>query len=517
MKKNHRLIYILAFILLAATSNASQQPDDRLLKKPSTKTAKKVTKGRKKQSDSSYNHLFDIRNIEGWTVYINKKDLADHPEQMQKALEHFRSQLYQVRLNVPAPALTIMQEQMPLWFEYDTLGIAYHHRGWLIANGYKPPDVTTMAGFCRAKTFLSVALHQPWVVFHELAHGYDHRYLRRESRRGHPLLKAAYDNAVAAGKYDPVLCRYSKGTKAYGLNNLGEFFAENSEAFFGANDFYPFVRAELREYDPNTYTALQILWGIDSDDRARRERLLADFMDGNPPPTGWARRSVRPVANTCPPAFVQAYEPTAAYQRRQIQGWTVYLAPKLRREKAYCGRISTLLRHKLHLIERYVPQRALADLQKTPIWLERDNPAVPYVLYHESKDKLRQKGLNPDKYRAVEIGNARNFEQWQDLQPSILLHHLAYAYFDRLSGRQRARINKTCKKARKSGKYDRVLRFDGQHVRHPALLNAKEFFAEMSESYYGFNDHYPFLQFELTRDDPNVCELLAELWGGKAK
>ena len=62
-----------------------------------------------------------------------------------------------------------------------------------------------------------------------------------------------------------------------------------------------------------------------------------------------------------------------------------------------------------------------------------------------------------------------------------------------------------------------MLRFDGKHVRHPSLLNAKEYFAQMSESYYGFNDHYPFLQFELSQLDPEARELLARLWGGKAK
>ena len=127
---------------------------------------------------------------------------------MEAALHHFRQQLYQVRLNTPAPAVTIMQEKVPLWFEYDTLGIAYHHRGWLVNNGYKPPDVETNAGFCRAKTLEKVALHQPWVVLHELAHGYDYRYLREPRQQGHPLLKAAYDEAVKQGKYDPVLCRY---------------------------------------------------------------------------------------------------------------------------------------------------------------------------------------------------------------------------------------------------------------------------------------------------------------------
>jgi hypothetical protein len=47
--------------------------------------------------------------------------------------------------------------------------------------------------------------------------------------------------------------------------------------------------------------------------------------------------------------------------------------------------------------------------------------------------------------------------------------------------------------------------------------DAKEYFAEMSESYYGVNDHYTFLLFELRQYDPNACELLAKLWKGKAK
>jgi len=113
MKRNFSLIYVLAVMLLAPASRAKAQPDREAPKK-----------ARQEKRDTSYNHLFDIRNIEGWTVYINKKDLADHPQQMQDALDHFGWQLYQVRLNVPGTAAAIMQEKMPLWFEYDTIGIA---------------------------------------------------------------------------------------------------------------------------------------------------------------------------------------------------------------------------------------------------------------------------------------------------------------------------------------------------------------------------------------------------------
>jgi hypothetical protein len=39
-----------------------------------------------------------------------------------------------------------------------------------------------------------------------------------------------------------------------------EYFAEATEAFFGTNDFYPFVRSELKQHDPQMYDLLRKLW-----------------------------------------------------------------------------------------------------------------------------------------------------------------------------------------------------------------------------------------------------------------
>jgi hypothetical protein len=49
--------------------------------------------------------------------------------------------------------------------------------------------------------------------------------------------------------------------KHYGLSNHKEYFAESTEAYFGVNDFYPFVRAELNEHDPAMYALLEKIWG----------------------------------------------------------------------------------------------------------------------------------------------------------------------------------------------------------------------------------------------------------------
>ena len=48
----------------------------------------------------------------------------------------------------------------------------------------------------------------------------------------------------------------------YALNNPKEYFAETTEAFFGVNDFYPFVRAELKEFDPAMFELLGEVWAV---------------------------------------------------------------------------------------------------------------------------------------------------------------------------------------------------------------------------------------------------------------
>ena len=46
----------------------------------------------------------------------------------------------------------------------------------------------------------------------------------------------------------------------YALSNHKEYFAEGTEAYFYRNDFYPFVRAELKEHDPALHDLLKSIW-----------------------------------------------------------------------------------------------------------------------------------------------------------------------------------------------------------------------------------------------------------------
>ena len=89
-----------------------------------------------------------------------------------------------------------------------------------------------------------------------LAHAYHHKVLGH----GHPGIAKAFKQAKQAGTYAEVRHISGKTKPHYAMNNDKEYFAESSEAYFGKNDFYPFVRAELKQHDPNMYALLEKLW-----------------------------------------------------------------------------------------------------------------------------------------------------------------------------------------------------------------------------------------------------------------
>ena len=72
--------------------------------------------------------------------------------------------------------------------------------------------------------------------------------------------KAAYAAAVQGKRYESVLHIDGGHKRHYALTDHKEYFAEACEAWFGTNDFYPFVRAELREVDPEACTVLEEVW-----------------------------------------------------------------------------------------------------------------------------------------------------------------------------------------------------------------------------------------------------------------
>jgi len=97
-------------------------------------------------------------------------------------------------------------------------------------------------------------------------------------------------------------------------------------------------------------------------------------------------------------------------------------------------------------------------------------------------------------------------------QPWVILHELAHEYHDQYLGFENPKIKEAYERYKKSGHGDATLLFNGTRVRHYALTDHKEFFAEMTEAYFGVNDFFPFNRAELMSAEPDIYELIRSIW-----
>lgn len=119
--------------------------------------------------------------------------------------------------------------------------------------------------------------HQLWgpggVFVHELSHAYHWKCL--EDGYDNQQIKECYEQAMKEGLYRCIKVHGTQGptAKGYACTNEMEYFAELSTAFLGGldeveeyNKWYPFNRAQVKEYDPRAYKMLQEIWKVNCED-----------------------------------------------------------------------------------------------------------------------------------------------------------------------------------------------------------------------------------------------------------
>lgn len=203
---------------------------------------------------------YEATQIEGWTVRVEKSLTGDL--RREQALVLLQSKLANVRRVVPSKVLLKLQ-QVTIWLSREVApGAAYHpSAGWLEANG-RVVEMAESIEIMNVDDFLEWSQHQPWMMLHELAHAYHHRFL--PDGYNYPLILSAYQKAVKTGAYKRVIYHDGSKKKAYALTNPMEFFAESSEAYFGRNDFQPFNRRQLKGFDRVAYRMVEKAWGVQS-------------------------------------------------------------------------------------------------------------------------------------------------------------------------------------------------------------------------------------------------------------
>jgi hypothetical protein len=212
-----------------------------------------------------------------------------------------------------------------------------------------------------------------------------------------------------------------------------------------------------------------------------------------------------------------AYEPTDKYEKREVRGWEVLVNPEVLGHEAEAKAAFEELDSQLKSITDVVPEKPLAELKKVRIWVEWEAKKNGAAEFHPSAGWLKMNGYNPDKVRAVEINNARNFVKWsRQAQPWMVLHELAHSYHFRVLGDKYEPLLAAYKQAKERKLYDAVERVGAKKKEKAyAMTDPAEYFAELSEAYFGKNDFYPFTRDELKSHDPVGYELMQKAWEGK--
>jgi hypothetical protein len=236
-------------------------------------------------------------------------------------------------------------------------------------------------------------------------------------------------------------------------------------------------------------------------------------------PRGSAMRFLTPVVVLlllAPGAF--AFEPTESYKKREIQGFTVLVNPEVEKHPEEAKAAFAELDAQLKNVCAVVPEKPLAELKKVKFWVEWKAKKNGAAEFHTSRGWLKDNGYNPDKAGGVEINNLVNFTAWsKKTQPWMVLHELAHAYHFRVLGEKYEPLQGAYKQAVERKLYDEVAFVTGGKKKAYAATNPAEYFAELSEAYFGKNDFAPFTRTELEKHDPVGFAMLKKAWGEPRK
>lgn len=204
------------------------------------------------------------------------------------------------------------------------------------------------------------------------------------------------------------------------------------------------------------------------------------------------------------------FAPTASYTMLDIDGWSVMLACGYKSDTVRRDNIIKEVTGQLQRIEEAVPAAAIQRVKDTSYWVEYPYHEDTDAAYHSSVQWLVDNGHNPDKAGGIELDY--NVYEWRDEQPWTILHELSHAYHEKVLGDDNEAVVEVFDKALASGAYEQVRHNSGHLERAYALNNEFEYFAEISEAYFGVNDYQPFNREELKHFDPAGYHLVERMW-----
>lgn len=446
--------------------------------------------------------------VNGWTVHVSETLRSADPAAMEQALRLLEQQLREVARTLPPGPLAKLR-QVRIWMSPQPAGFRptgeYHpDANWLRENG-RDVAMARSIQFTNISRFAAEIRRMPAMVLHELAHAYHDRQLGFDE----PRIRAAFDDAVKAGRYEQVR-ESSSGDRrrAYALTNHKEYFAELTEAYFGVNDFFPFHRAHLREHDPAMARLLGELWEVTP------SKMPANPAPVNAPPATDARVASAAYVVGEPPADLKL----PPFYRKHVSagGYPIVSSAKVNdyalKEAAYLV--------DLMLARRPDVRRAMIDSGSRLIVIGRDefSTDIPEYAHMTPKDfwDARARGFGgsqSDPVCSCGEENLLGFPGDPYATESIFIHEFAHNMHLRGLVRVDPEFDTRVKAA-----YDAAMKaklWAGKY----AAVNHHEYFAEGVQSWFNDNrahdhDHnHVDTRAELRAYDPGLAALCESVFG----
>jgi hypothetical protein len=231
---------------------------------PSRESAKESTPIRTSPGEGKEPHspasAYKGDEVLGWKLLVHEELIADK-ELHKDVMDEIHHQLYLIVETVPADKVKLLKE-VPIWVEFDNpySNAAQYHpsRKWLQNNGYLPEKANCVE-ISNAKRFAHRgARHKANVMLHEFAHAFHDLHLSFDRKD----IIESYKKAKDSKGYDKVRHIGGGEHRHYAMTDHKEYFAEATEAFFGCNDYYPFVRPQLKEHDSQMHDIVKAVWGV---------------------------------------------------------------------------------------------------------------------------------------------------------------------------------------------------------------------------------------------------------------
>jgi len=170
-----------------------------------------------------------------------------------------------------------------------------------------------------------------------------------------------------------------------------------------------------------------------------------------------------------------------------------------------------VLSKKLRDVKALLPPRHYKTLLTVPIWISKNSGEHAEFYFFERRIYRGEK--NPDMLDGIEFQNIDNLLSHFEQSPMLVIHELAHAFHKIHYETIDQRIMETFDNARWNNLYENLkLGKDLSRYNMYAAHSPFEYFAELTEAYFGVNDYFPHTRKELRKHDPKGFKMIKEIW-----